>query len=171
MNNEHIINECTKNGLDAEETKEVITNMSHCTCENCETTLSSAIENNRKTLFTQEIPEEQINLVRTAITHYLSALETIDSGDSELGYRIFDLNQLKSMLLYPVTIKIDEKSKNTFSSKHGQDFPEYSGDHQLKEVKHNSKIKKELLDFMIQIANSANRVVVDKAVNLIINNL
>jgi hypothetical protein len=73
-----------------------------------------------------EIPQGQRDIIKKALNFYLSSVENmgLNLGD-ESHYTIFDMNQLKGMMDYPIHIDISKEEQIEFTSKYGIDFPEY----------------------------------------------
>lgn len=73
-----------------------------------------------------EIPQGQRDVIKKALIFYLSSVKNmgLNLGD-ESHHTIFDMNQLKGMMDYPIYIDISKDEQIEFTSKYGIDFPEY----------------------------------------------
>lgn len=73
-----------------------------------------------------EIPQGQKDIIKKALHFYLSSVENMGLKlDDESHYTIFDMNQLKGMMDYPIHIDISREEQIKFTSKYGIDFPQY----------------------------------------------
>lgn len=73
-----------------------------------------------------EIPQGQRDVIKKALNFYLSSVENMGIKlDNESHYTIFDMNQLRGMMDYPISIEISDDEKRKFAGKYGVDFPEY----------------------------------------------
>lgn len=76
--------------------------------------------------YSHTIPPSQLAIIQKALKYYVEQSEKFNSCPTETeAYEIFDMNQLNAMMNYPIRISISEEDKNTFSFRHGMDFPEY----------------------------------------------
>jgi hypothetical protein len=77
--------------------------------------------------YSHTIPSSQLALIQKALKYYVEQSERFNSCPiGTEAYEIFDMNQLRGMMNYPISITISEEDKNTFASRHGMDFPEYN---------------------------------------------
>jgi len=73
-----------------------------------------------------EIPKGQREIIKKALSFYLSSVENMGLNlDDESHYTIFDMNQLKGMMDYPIHIDISKEEIVNFTGKYGIDFPQY----------------------------------------------
>lgn len=74
------------------------------------------------------IGKEKENLVFNSLKTMSNMLETFSSENDEIAYAKFDLIGLMGIFSgdYKVTIEISQKDFDSFSFKHGVDFPEFA---------------------------------------------
>lgn len=75
-----------------------------------------------------EIPKGQRDLIKKALSFYISSVENIGCSlrdNEEVHYTIFDMRQLRGMMDYPIHVDISEDEQILFTNKYGVDFPEY----------------------------------------------
>jgi phenylalanyl-tRNA synthetase alpha subunit len=75
-----------------------------------------------------EIPQGQRDIIKRALSFYISSIQNMGytfRDDEEIHYDIFDMNQLRGMMDYPIHIDISKEEQVKFTSKYGVDFPEY----------------------------------------------
>ena len=72
------------------------------------------------------IPSSQLALIQKALKYYVEQSNKFNSLPTESeAYELFDMNQLRMMMNYEISITISEEDKNNFAFKHGVDFPIY----------------------------------------------
>jgi hypothetical protein len=74
---------------------------------------------------TQEIPKEQIEVLRRALTNELSRLDPIGGDDQNVGYEIFDIKTLLGLLKSKVVVELTKDEYDNFTANNGIDFPIY----------------------------------------------
>lgn len=76
--------------------------------------------------YSHTIPSSQLALIQKALKYYVEQYEKFNNCPTDTeAYEIFDMNQLRAMMNYPINITISKEDKNTFAFKHGMDFPQY----------------------------------------------
>ena len=72
------------------------------------------------------IPTSQLKLIQKALNYYVEQSTKFNSCPTdEEAFEIFDMNQLRAMMNYEVSITISDSDKDNFAINHGVDFPKY----------------------------------------------
>ncbi len=73
-----------------------------------------------------EIPQGQRDVIKKALLFYIETSQKLNAVPTDTeAYDIFDMNQLRGMMDYPIHIDISEEEQVKFTSKYGVDFPKY----------------------------------------------
>jgi len=77
-----------------------------------------------------EIPQGQRDVIKKALELYIDEYTERyfrgKYGTEFESYELFDANQLKAMMDYPILIEISEDEISEFTGKYGVDFPAYT---------------------------------------------
>jgi hypothetical protein len=77
-----------------------------------------------------EIPQGQRDVIKKALELYIDEFTgkrgTFRGWTEFESYELFDANQLKAMMDYPILIEISEDEISEFTGKYGVDFPAYT---------------------------------------------
>lgn len=77
--------------------------------------------------YSHTIPTSQLSLIQKALKFYVEQCERFNSCPiASESNEIFDMNQLREMMNYSISITISEEDRKTFAFRHGMDFPEYN---------------------------------------------
>tara|TARA_R110002153_G_scaffold125291_1_gene272262 strand:+ start:73 stop:330 length:258 start_codon:yes stop_codon:yes gene_type:complete len=77
---------------------------------------------------TIKLPKSQKDIIVKSLQVYQSVLRTLKDKTDDQEYTVFDITCLLGMFrdeVVDVKIELDEEILNTFSLRHGVDFPQY----------------------------------------------